>query len=178
MGSAGVLMSVLRIMHPMRLTTVAAAAALVLATAAVAAQAPGPQPTAPRPGATTPAPEQPAPTEDALGLPIYPGAQFLRSYDAGRGQRYFIFGAQASFPEIVAYYRSVLRQRGELVFDRPGTHMFEVGRYRQATMAFPPGVTVKDFSGTGSGGFPNPRAGAQPARFPTVIQIVPAPPQQ
>jgi hypothetical protein len=46
-----------------------------------------------------------------LGLPVYPGAHFLRSYDAGRGQRYYIFGVQASFAEIVAYYRTVLRQR-------------------------------------------------------------------
>ena len=109
-------------------------------------------------------------------MPVYPGAQFLRSFDAGRGQRYFLYGTQASFAEIVAYYRTVLRQRGSLVFDRPATHMFEVGRYRQATMAFPPSITVKDFAGTGSGGYPNPRTGSEPARFPTIIQIVPAPP--
>ena len=42
-------------------------------------------------------------------------------------------------------------------------------------MAFPPGVTVKDFTWAGSAGFPNPVPNAQPQRFPTVIQIVPAP---
>jgi hypothetical protein len=43
-------------------------------------------------------------------------------------------------------------------------------------MAFPPGVTVKDWTWGGSQGYPNPKHGAQPARFPTIIMIVPAPP--
>jgi hypothetical protein len=151
------------------------AAAGVTAAQQPTAGTPPPAPTGPTslPGLR----HEPTPTEEMLGLPVYPGAHFLRSYDAGRGQRYYIFGVQASFAEIVAYYRTVLRQRGELVFDRPGTHMFEVGRYRQATMAFPPGVTVKDFAGTGSGGYPNPRPGGQPGRFPTIIQLVPPPAQ-
>jgi hypothetical protein len=62
-----------------------------------------------------------------------------------------------------------------MVFERPATYMFEVGRFRPETMAFPPGVTVKDFTWAGSAGFPNPAPNAQPARFATVIQIVPAP---
>jgi hypothetical protein len=42
-------------------------------------------------------------------------------------------------------------------------------------MAFPPGVTVKDWTYQ-SRGYPNPRLGAQPERFPTVLMIVPPPP--
>ena len=161
----------------MRLRLVAVVAGLLAVwSAGVAAQASSsPGAARPAPAQAPPTREEPPPTDETLGLPIYPGARFLRSYDAGRGQRYYIFGARASFAEIVAYYRTILRQRGELVFDRPATHMFEVGRYRQATMAFPPGVTVKDFTATGSGGYPNPTPGAEPARFPTIIQIVPAP---
>jgi hypothetical protein len=34
-----------------------------------------------------PAGTEQAPTEQTLGLPIYPGAQFITSKDAGRGQR-------------------------------------------------------------------------------------------
>jgi hypothetical protein len=34
-------------------------------------------------------------------------------------------------------------------------------------------VTIKDYQSDVSQGFPNPKAGGQPARFPTVIQIVP-----
>ena len=111
-----------------------------------------------------------------MGVPIYPGAQFLASYDAGRGQRYFLFGTTASFVDVVTYYRTILKQRGELVFDAPATHQFDIGRFREETMAFPPSVTVKEFQSLVSQGYPNPRPDTQPARFPTVIQIVPAGP--
>ena len=108
-----------------------------------------------------------------LGVPIFPAAQFIASYDAGRGQRYFIFGSASSFVELVTFYRTMLKQRGELVYDVPATHSFDVGRYREETMAFPPGVTIKDYVTDVSQGYPNPKLGASPARFPTLIQIVP-----
>ena len=116
-----------------------------------------------------------APTQAQLGLPIYPAAQFLASFDAGRGQRYFIFGTTASYGEIVTYYKTYLDKGGDQVFREPPTHMFEVGRYREDSMSFPPGITVKDWTWGGSQGYPNPKPGAQPARFPTIIMIVPAP---
>lgn len=125
--------------------------------------------------AAAPAPQTEEPTEQMLGLPIYPGAQFLASYDAGRGQRYYLFGTSADFSQIVAYYRTVLKQRGELVYEEPPIHMFDVGRFREESMAFPPGVTVKDYTWAGSAGYLNPKRGAEPARFKTVIQLVPAP---
>ncbi len=172
---------------------------LPLIAAALLQQTPVPQPF-PRPGSTPappptqPAPAQPAParpaptepvarpsapaaegapTEGQLGLPIYPGAQFLASYDAGRGQRYYIFGSTASFVDLVAYYRNALKQKGDLVYDVPATHEFDVGKFNEDTMAFPPGVTIKDFQSDVSQGYPNPKAGAQPPRFPTIIQMVP-----
>ena len=155
------------------------AASLSSATAAAqpppTSHPPAAAPTAPAaPGAPTPAPEQ-APTEQQLGLPVYPGAQFIRSYDAGRGQRYYLFGTAAAFDQVVAFYRGSLKQRGEIVFERPATHMFQVGRYRSETMAFPPGVTVKDFTWGGSAGYPNPLPNTRPQRFPTVVQLVPVP---
>jgi hypothetical protein len=110
---------------------------------------------------------------------IYPAAQFIASYDAGVGQRYFIFGASASFAEVVAYYRTQLDERGDLVFKDPPTHMFTGGplaRFREETMVFPPSVTVKDWTSGGSQGYPNPKLRGEPARFPTIIMIVPAPP--
>ena len=117
-----------------------------------------------------------APTEATLGVPIYPGAQFIASYDAGRGQRYHLFGSAASFVEMVTYYRAVLKQKGDIVFDAPATHEFDVGKFNEETMAFPPGVTIKDFQSSISQGYPNPKPGGQPARFPTIIQIVPVVP--
>jgi hypothetical protein len=152
--------------------------------------APFPKPADPaKPGAQAPAkvelPQKPTaalppqavvpPTDAMLGLPIFPAAEFIASYDAGRGQRYYLFGTNNSFAQIVEYYKTVLKQRGELVYDEPPTHMFEVGRFREETMAFPPGITVKDYAWAGSLGYLNPKRGAEPARFRTIIQIVPAP---
>jgi len=141
-----------------------------------AAPAPPSQPTPaqPAPPASTSQAQEAPPGDTQLGVQIYPGAQFLASYDAGRGQRYYLFGSTASFVDVVAFYRTVLKQKGDLVFDVPATHQFEIGRFREETMAFPPSVTVKDFQSQVSQGYPNPRPNAQPARFPTVIQIVPA----
>ena len=138
---------------------------------------PAPQPPPPSPSSPPATPPRLAPdatpTEASLGVPIFPGAQFITSYDAGRGQRYYIFGSAGTFVDVVAYYRTVLKQKGELVYDVPATHEFDVGKYREETMAFPPGVTIKDFQSDISQGYPNPKPGGQPARFPTVIQIVP-----
>ncbi len=141
--------------------------------AAPARQAPATPPAAQAPA---PPPDPNAPSAAEVGFPVYPTAQFIGSYDAGRGQRYYLYGTSAAFAEIVSYYRTQLDERGNLVFKEPATHMFEVGRFRSETMAFPPGVTVKDWTAAGSQGYPNPKRGAQPARFPTVIMIVPPPP--
>jgi hypothetical protein len=168
---------------------------VLLVTAAAAAQtpqpfprpgtqpAPAPAPAAPRPPAPPPTAAPPAarvdpatPTEATLGFPIYPGAQFIASYDAGRAQRYYLFGSAAGFNDLVTYYRTVLKEKGNLVFQDPPTYMFEIGKFSDETMAFPPGVTVKDFTVGVSPGYPNPKAGAQPARFASIIMIVPAPP--
>jgi hypothetical protein len=138
--------------------------------------APPPPAPAPARGQTPPAPAaaaEAAPTEVMLGVPIYPGAQFITSYNAGRGQRYYIFGSAASFVDLVTYYRNALKQRGELVYEVPATHEFDVGRFDEDRMAFPPGVVIKDFQSDVSQGYPNPKPGGQPARFPSIIQIVP-----
>ena len=150
---------------------------------------PPPQPAAPAPPATTtqaPAPAQPAaaapadpnaPDAATIYFPLYPTAQFIASYDAGRGQRYYVYGTTASYLDLVTFYRTQLRERGDQVFVEPPTHMFAIGRFREETMAFPPGVTIKDWTWGGSKGYPNPKGpGAEPARFPSIIMIVPPPP--
>ena len=160
---------------------------------AILAQTPQPFP---KPGTAKPAPASPAapaeqtvlppqqpapgpndvPTEAALGAPIYPGAEFLMSFDATRGQRYYLFGSNAAFLEIVNYYKTVLKQKGELIYEEPAIHQFDIGKFKEETMAFPPSVTVKDYTWGGSAGYLNPKRGKQPARFKTIIQIVPNPP--
>ena len=145
---------------------------------------PGSPPAPVAPPATLTTPEAPAataalpqdasqPPEGSLGVPMYPAAQFITSYDAGKGQRYYLYGTVAPYAEIVQYYKNTLRQRGDEVFEAPPVHQFDIGRFREETMAFPPSVTVKDFTWGGTGGYLNPKRGAQPARFPTIIQIVP-----
>lgn len=108
-------------------------------------------------------------------MPIYPAAQYLTSYDAGRGQRFYLFGVTAPFADLVNYYRTALKTRGDVLFEAPPTHQFEIARFREETMAFPPSVTIKDYTWGGSAGYPNPTRGAAPERFTTILQIVPAP---
>ena len=166
---------------------VEAVVALVLGSTLVAARPAAQAPTAPPPRpapapATAPvtapataqarAAEAP-PTAVTLGVAIFPTAVFLGSFNAGQGQRYYLFGATNSFADLVTYYRGVLKDRGELVFDAPAVHMFDTGRFREESMAFPPSVTIKDYTWGGKGGYLNPIRGGQPARFPTIIQIVP-----
>ena len=97
-------------------------------------------------------PSQPAPAsagipnEASLGTPIYPGAEFVVSFEAGKGQRYYLFGSNASFLKVVNYYKSILKQKGELIYEEPAIHQFDTGRYKEETMAFPPSVTVKDYT--------------------------------
>jgi hypothetical protein len=124
------------------------------------------------------APEGPdaAPTERTLNAPVFPTAQFLTSYDADLGQRFYLYGSTQPFAEVVAYYRTRLKDKGELVFDAPATHVFEVGKFKESEVAFSPGVTITDYAWQGAPGYLNPKPGASPAYFPTVIQIVPPPP--
>ena len=116
------------------------------------------------------------PTEATLGVPIYPSARFVTSYDAGMGQRYYIFGTEADFVQIVTFYKTMLKQKGDVVFEEPPVHMFDIGKFKEETMAFPPSVTVKDYTWGGSAGYLNPKRGEKPERYRTIIQIVPAVP--
>ncbi len=134
-----------------------------------------PPATAPAQPAAKPAAASPeAPTEATLGVPVYPKAEFLASYDAGQGQRYYLFGTNATFGEVVAYYKGVLNNKGELVFEEPPVHMFDIAKFKEETMAFPPSVTVKDYTWGGMKGYLNPK-GTQAQLYKTVIQIVPPP---
>jgi hypothetical protein len=139
---------------------------------------PAPGPATVQPPSTTTAPgtlaEAPPPAS-ALGVQLYPSAQYLGSYDAGRGQRFYLYGCTQPFAELVGYYRSVLKDKGELIFDAPAMHQFDVGRYKETDVDFTPGVTIKDYTWGDSPGYLNPKPGASPAYFPTVIQIVSPP---
>ena len=69
----------------------------------------------PAPQATQPAPSVQAPSEATLGVPLYPGSQFITAYDTGRGQRFYLFGTTGSFVTLVTYYRTVLKNDSDSV---------------------------------------------------------------
>ena len=115
------------------------------------------------------------PTEATLGVPVYPSAQYVTSYDAGRGQRFHLFGTNARFDDMVRYYSARLRERGRRVYDAPPIHQFETARFRDNQMDFRPSVTIKDYTWNGSAGYVDPKPGTEPAIFPTIIQITTLP---
>jgi hypothetical protein len=151
---------------------------------------PPPSSTAPPPTTVSKAPTPPAvapvvtsaavanrPSERDLGVPIYPAADYLDSYDAGRGQRYYLFGTNAAFADIVAYYKNTLHDNGHELFKTPAMQQFDLGKFRDDTMAYPPSVVVKDYTwaldGQRSDGY-LAVDGTRQKRYKTVIQIVPA----
>ena len=125
--------------------------------------------------ATPPVTAADAPTEATLGVPIYPSARHITSYDAGRGQRFHLFGTSARFADMVRYYSVVLRERGRRVYDAPPIHQFETARFRDNQMDFRPSVTVKDYAWNGAAGYIHAAPGADAATFPTIIQITTLP---
>ena len=83
---------------------------------------------------------------DLGGVPVYPSAVYLGSYDAGRGQRFHLYGVTLPYLEAVNFYRTALKVKGDELFESPPTHQFDLGRYRESDVSFPPSVTVKDYT--------------------------------
>jgi len=131
-------------------------------------------PAAPPPSAAPAAPTAAAAAGPALpGVPaIYPAAQYLESVDAGSGQSYYLYGADATFVDVVSYYRTVLKNGGREIYRTPGTHQFDLGRFDEGKMVYPPSVVIKDYSGGSSPGYLHV-SGVTEKRFRTIIQIVP-----
>ena len=137
---------------------------------------PTPAPAA-KPG--TPAQAAPVSPQDGgnldprlAGIPIYPGAELLSSFDTGRGQWVFTLGTDMPYSDIVAYYKNQIRSSGTEIFKTPLIHQFDLGQFRSETMVYRPGVVVKDYS-TDTQGYLHV-TGTVEKRYRTVIQIVPA----
>ena len=162
------------------------AALVALALAAAPAQDP-PRPR-PFPGSAPPPATQPAtpadtapqtaPAQGAVdpetGVPLYPDAVLIGKYEAGPGQPFYLYGSQSAYANVVEYYRGTLKDRGRALFGGP-MHQFDLGRYRRETMMLQPALTVKDYTWNGREGYIH-IDGLSMSKFPTVIQIVPAPP--
>ena len=142
-------------------------------------QAPAPAPTSAPITATPPsAPASPLaqPTAADLHVQVYPNAEFLESLDAGRGQRYYLFGTNAPYADVVTFYKRALQTGGRELFKTPAMQQFDLPdvKFQDDTMAFVPSVVVKDYTWNGSQGYPFV-SGTTEMRFRTVIQIVPPP---
>ena len=118
-------------------------------------------------------PQQQAPPAGSVDQYVYPGAEFIATYDAGRGhQQYHLYGTNTPYAEVVAHYRNTLRGRNNEVFRTPPTYQFDLGRFDDGTMAYPPSVVVKDYTWNGSTGYMHV-AGTTEKRYRTIVQIVP-----
>jgi hypothetical protein len=158
---------------------------------------PGSSPSAPSTGSTAPAPQAPAPanvpqapappavdptlnspaTPLPTTIPVYPSAEFLESYDAGSGQRYYLYGSNLPYAEIVSFYRSALKSGGRELYKLPAMQQFDLGKFQEDTMAYPPSVVIKDYSSANSAGYLFV-SGTTEKRYRTIIQIVPPGPQK
>jgi hypothetical protein len=104
------------------------------------------------------------------GVPIYPGAEMLSSFESG-SQRVFLFGSSMPYSDVVAYYKTQLRSGGSEVFRSPAMQQFDLGSFRSETMDYRPSVVVKDY-GADTAGYLHVTGTAE-KRYRTVIQIVP-----
>jgi hypothetical protein len=129
---------------------------------------------APKTNGQTPAPQTPQPSAgtNPAAQYAYPGAEFLDSFDAGRGQRFYLFGTNAPFADIVLFYKNQQKTGGRELFKTPAMQQFDLGKFDEDTMAFPPSVVVKDYTWENSAGYLYVK-GTTEKRYRTVIQIVP-----
>ena len=129
------------------------------------------QPNSPSRPSNTPASARNDAPADVRAL-AYPSADYLGAIDAGRGQHYYMFGTNTPYPDILNYYKNVLKNGGRELFKTPAMQQFDLGKYSEDTMAYPPSVVVKDYTWNGSEGYLHVD-GVMEKRFRTVIQIVP-----
>lgn len=151
------------------------------------------RPAAPPPAATPPstpeaqrvpvrAPVTPAPPVAQApmlptSVPVYPAAEYLETFDAGSGQQYYLYGTNLSYADIVAYYKTALKTGGRELYKSPGMHQFDLGKFQDDRMAYPPSIVVKDYAGEGSPGYLFV-SGTSEKRYNTIIQIVPPGPSR
>ena len=112
------------------------------------------------------------PSEVLQSVKVPPTAEYLESFDTGKGQRYYIFGTNDSYADVVAYFKTQIRGGSRELFKTPGMFWFDLpGRVTEAS--FPPSVVVKDYTWGTLDGYLFVD-GASSKRFKTIIQIVPA----
>ena len=105
-------------------------------------------------------------------LPYEQKLQLLETFDAGQGQQYILYGTDLPYVTIVDYYKKLLRTGGNEIFRAPAMHRFDLSRFDEDTMAYPPSIVIKDYTWNGSPGYLHVN-GSTEKRYRTVIQVVP-----
>jgi hypothetical protein len=130
-----------------------------------------------KPTGKTEKPSAPDPTRPVINAqpgntPIHPRAELLDAFDAGQGQQYIVYGADLPYVTVVDYYKQLLRTGGTEIFRAPAMHRFDLGRFDENTMAYPPSIVIKDYTWNGSPGYLHIN-GSTEKRYRTIIQVVP-----
>ena len=93
-------------------------------------------------------------------------------FDAGQGQRYYLYGTNAAYLDVMTFYKNALKNSGRELYKVPAMQQFDLGKYQDDAMAYPPSVVVKDYTWNNSPGYLF-ISGTTEKRFKTIIQIVP-----
>ena len=121
-----------------------------------------------------PAPRPRSPTIN-LGVALYPGSQYLGAFDAGRGQKFYLYGTSASF----VGDRRVLSRAPEGTrrprVRRPGDARVRHRALSRGHDGVPAERHDQGFSVRGVAGVSESKARRDAGEFPTIIQIVPVP---
>ena len=133
-----------------------------------------PPPAAPNTATVAKPAAQGRPTESDLGVRVFDGADYLDVVELGKGQRAFLFGTNAPFADVVAFYKRE-RGGGRELFRTPPMQQFDFDvKFRDETMMVQPAVVVKDYAWNMGGGYVS-LDGTQERHYKTIVQIVPAP---
>jgi hypothetical protein len=125
-------------------------------------------------GAAAPAARDAGPDDPRLrGVPVYPGAAFLQSFDLGAGQWLFMFGTNDLYGSVVTFYKGQIGKSTELSKNTPSIQQFDLGPFDAGRMPQRPSVIVKDFTWPDPAGYLHV-SGTAETRYKTIIQVIPA----
>jgi hypothetical protein len=125
---------------------------------------------APQCGAATAAPADPL----LAGIPLYPCAAFLETFEVGPNQRLFAFGTNDAYLDVVQFYKTQLKKSGEELSKLPAITQFERGTFDSGTMTQRPGIIVKDYAWPAVTDAYLHVSGTTGTRYRTVIQVIPS----
>jgi hypothetical protein len=108
------------------------------------------------------------------GIPLYPCAVFLETFEVGPGQRLFAFGTNDPYLDVVQFYKTQLKKSGEELSKMPAIYQFERGTFDSGTMNQRPGIIVKDYAWPAVTDAYLHVSGTTGTRYRTVIQVIPA----